>query len=66
MLARSKQILEEKAEAARASIASSSSDGSTSYALRKKRGKEDIPEVFSQLRLSYFKFNDELLLNVVL
>jgi len=42
MLARSKQIKEEKAEAARASLASSS-DGS--YALRKKRGKEDIPEV---------------------
>eukprot|EP01036_Dinobryon_divergens_P035368 gene35368-45811_t len=42
MLARSKQIKEEKAEAIRASLASSS-DGT--YALRKKRGKDDIPEV---------------------
>ncbi len=44
MLARSKQIKEEKAEAARASVALSiSSEGS--YTLRKKRGNEDIKEV---------------------
>ena len=44
MLARSKQIKEEKAEAARASVALSiSSEGS--YMLRKKRGNEDIKEV---------------------
>ena len=50
MLARSKQIKEEKAEAARASVALSiSSEGSykssASYTLRKKRGNEDIKEV---------------------